>query len=250
MSLTRRSRTTSVGERGAIEIQPDARGAARAVVGHRQPRPRVQRQRLAWRGPRSRCRARSGSARRTAGPGRASARSRGCRHRSRRATGAGRPRAAATRSASAGSTARTDRCGRTSGAPGCTTLLSPLNRSAPSVLGRLADQLWAVLQPRRCAGHAIRCRLGHRPCRTPDGRPAPAGRSGGALPIHCRTGRGPPRQRRQLPFRRRRCAPPPDRAWPMLSDGQSSSAGVGVAFVKCEYSPDSSMLLKNANSEK
>ena len=35
-----------------------------------------------------------------------------------------------------------------------------------------------------------------------------------------------------------------------LSAGQSLCVGVGVAVVKCEYMPDSSMLLKKANIEK
>ena len=48
-------------ERRAVQIEPDAGGAARAVVGHHQVRPFVEGQRTASRGRRSRCPARNES---------------------------------------------------------------------------------------------------------------------------------------------------------------------------------------------
>ena len=110
-------------ERRAVEIEGDARRAARSVVGHDKLRPFVQRQ---WASGAHRdgvARPEMDERRRTAGRDRASARSRGCRRRSTRATDAGRRRDPGLRSAGGGRSRRTGRCGRTSarrdGRPGC-----------------------------------------------------------------------------------------------------------------------------------
>ena len=183
------------GERRAVEIQPDARRAARSVVGDRQPRPDAQRQRLA------------GADRdRVAGPEVDQPEERPAvveRQLVAAAAGVGPgPRLmqddrARLRSVGISRIGQRERIGAAE-RPGA-RVHDAVVAAEPQRAGRarpaFPDELRAVLQPRRRARRRDPGVVSPvEPCRTPDGRPAPAVRSCGALPDPgAGTGRGPSR---------------------------------------------------------